>query len=88
MTKKQKAQLLEDLDRVLTDKGWTLDRYNNYILESNGKKYRMKMQATSVRYEVQIVYEDGSKSWAKLRGAYLKDLSITEDGKINGLKKG
>ena len=88
MTKKQKTLLLEKLDKVLTNNGWTVDRYNNYILESNGKKYRMKMQATSVRYELQIVYEDGSKSWAKLRGAYLKDLSITEDGKIKGLKIG
>ena len=88
MTKKQKAQLLEDLDKILTKSGWKLDRYGNYILESKGEKYRMKMQKTSVRYEVQCVHSDNSKSWVRLRGAYIKDLSITEEGKIKGLKRG
>lgn len=88
MTTKQKTKLLEDLDRVLTKDGWNLDKYGNYILESNGKKYRMKIQSTSVRYEVQCVHSDNSKSWVRLRGAYIKDLSITEEGKIKGLKRG
>lgn len=71
--------------------GYTKDRHGHFQkLAENGKKYRYKIQAHSVRFEVQVLHEAGpyspaSKSWVRMRSAYFKDLSLTEDGKLKGL---
>ena len=63
--------------------GWTIDRFGHYKKEINGNKYRMKVQATSLRYEV-----NSGTGWVRLRSGYFKDLSISPDGKLCGLKRG
>lgn len=65
-------------------RGYTQDRYGNLKKEENGRHYRFKIQATSIRYEVRT--ESGD--WVRIRGAYLKDITITPEGKIAGMRRG
>lgn len=86
MTPRQKQTKLVALVEALKKDGFTEDRYGNFIKTNERGKYRFKIQATSVRFESQCNHGDGSKSWVKIRGAYLKDVMISADGKISGLK--
>ena len=64
--------------------GYTQDRYGNLKKEHGGKQYRLKIQAVSVRYEVRT--ESGD--WVRIRGGYFKDITITPEGKIAGMRRG
>jgi hypothetical protein len=61
--------------------GWTKDRYGNWKKEEDGRQYRLKIQAVSVRYELKTTFGE----WMLLSNAYLKDITITPDGKLMGL---
>ena len=63
--------------------GWTEDRFGNFKKVRNGNKYRMKVQANSLRYEVW-----SGTGWVRLRSGYFKDLSVAPDGKLSGLRRG
>ena len=65
-------------------RGYTRDRYGNLKKEVEGKQYRLKIQAMSIRYEVRT--ESGD--WVRIRGGYLKDITITPEGKIAGMRRG
>jgi len=52
----------------------------------NGKIYAFKVSKIAARYEVQVIHET-SKSWVRLRSGYFKDLSLTEDDKLLGMKR-
>lgn len=66
---------------TLTQNGWELNNRGNLVKESGGKKYRIKFQANSVRYEIQVTHEATAysaqeKAWVRLAGAYYKDVKI------------
>lgn len=73
--KKPKATTIKE---ALTLLGWKEDAYGHMqCTTKTGKKYRVKMQATSVRLEVKNV-ELGE--WVRVKSAYMKDVVLTEDG--------
>lgn len=53
-----------------------------FYKDVHGGPFRLTISNLSVRYEVRI-----SGRWIRLRSGYLKNLSITEDGKLSGLKR-
>ena len=69
-------------------KGWHIDRYGHLQKILDGKHYRIKIGKTSVRYESMITFSDGKNEWARLRSGYYKNLSLTSDDKLAGLKLG
>lgn len=63
MTKKQIAQKRADLIAHLISLGYVEDRYGNYKrVHATGTMYRVKLQATSVRFERQLTIF-GKKEW-------------------------
>ena len=61
-------------------KGWKQDTWGHLKIKNN-PNLRLKIQKTSVRYE-RIV----GGMWIKKGSNYYKNLSITEEGKLKGLK--
>jgi len=92
MTKKQKEKKLEALHEWMIRHGYKEDAWGNYKkVRNDGTEIRYKIQKTSIRLESKVIYEateysPKSYDWVKVRGAYLKDVSFTEDDKIAGLK--
>ena len=86
----------EEFIKWAQKRGWTLDRFGHLqktTADSKGNyhKARFKLQPTSVRYEIQVVhpateYSPKSTEWFRLRSGYYKDLSISPEGKLRGLK--
>ena len=57
---------------VMTSSDWTRDAYGHFKIRANGKQYRLKVQATSVRYEVKR--QDGS--WFNKVSDYYKNVEF------------
>lgn len=88
MTKKLTKQ---DIINWATQRGWELDKYGHLQKKINDKEYRFKLSSTALRYEVKVYfagiqYSRPGSEWMRLRSAYYKDLHITEEGKLSGLK--
>lgn len=54
-------------------------------VNDQGKKYRYKFQATSIRYEVQVEhaasqYSPASKSWVLVKTVYYSQLKVKSNG--------
>lgn len=73
MTKKQRKDLLERIDKCLTFSGWVLDSYGHYKQDD----YRIKMQKTSMRYE----FKNGGR-WIKIVSDYYKNIKISDKNNI------
>ena len=72
-------------------KCWSKNKFGHLQKSANGKDYRFKISNTSVRYEIKVhheatEYSKADNEWARLRSGYFKNLSITSDGKLAGLK--
>ncbi len=74
------------LGNWLFDKGYTRDRFGHYQRTDGETTYRFKMLANSVRYEKQIYVVDKNE-WMRIMSGYYKNLSITSEGKIAGMKR-
>lgn len=61
--------------KMLEAKGFTRDPYKNLIKEVNGKKYRLKFQDNSIRFEL-----SGTTSWIRLATCFYRQLTIEDDG--------
>lgn len=68
-------------------RGWVEDRFGHLQKQINGKEYRFKVSKIAVRYELGIQYENGGRDWIRLQGGYFKDLDISPEGKLTGLKR-
>lgn len=64
-----------------TSKDWKLDKWGHLQKEVNGAMYRLKLSDIAVRNEVKT-----PSGWQRLWSGYLKDLSISTEGKLVGLK--
>jgi len=60
------------------------DSYGHLQKTKGDDKYRLKLQATSVRLEKRLDLKPAE--WLRIRSGYYKNLSITEEDKIRGLK--
>lgn len=75
------------LGNWLSDKGYSRDKFGHYQKTSDkGTVTRFKMQANSVRYEKQVKIVDHNE-WMKLASGYYKNLSITPEGKLSGMRR-
>ncbi len=73
-------------------KGWVQDKYGNLRKAWNGRSYRIAFRKKKVRYEVlqdtpDDVNANFTPGWITLSKAFYKDLSISDDGKLNGMKR-
>lgn len=62
--------------------GWREDRWGHLQKSSNGKTYRLKVSRVAVRYELKTDF-----GWVRLASAYLRDIHISPEGKLSGLKQ-
>jgi hypothetical protein len=86
----------EQFIRWAKDHGWEQDVFGHFhksvVAKEGGlRAYRFKVSNVSVRYEVQVLlpggdYSGPKREWMRLRSGYFKDLSIGEDGRLQGLK--
>lgn len=72
----------EQIEALLQSAGFKKDSWGHYKWSEGGNQYRIKLSRVGMRYEVKA----GDAGWVRLRGAYYKDLSITPEGRIRGLK--
>jgi len=83
----------ELLGNWLFDKGYKRDKFGHYTrtavdphLEGGSVTTRFKMRANSVRYEKQCKIVDHNE-WIRLASGYYKNISITSEGKLAGMKR-
>lgn len=69
----------EELEKHLTSIGWTKDAYGHF--KSPDGQYRMKFQATSVRFERKVQLSAGPE-WRRVKSNYYSKMSVV-NGKIN-----
>lgn len=67
----------ENLLNKLAGKGWTIDRFGHAKKTVDGKVYRYKFQAHTIRFEVQVnhpasQYSPASKSWVRIKSLKYK----------------
>ena len=73
----------EQLIEWATANGWELDRFGHLEkVEHEGlRHYRLKLSRIAARFETKTAH-----GWVRVRSGYYKDLSITADGKLAGMK--
>ena len=75
----------EEIQAWAEANGWKPDGYGHLqLVLDNGKKYRLKLQASSLRYEVRVAMSDGN-TWVRVASAYYSKLKIDAEGKLRGL---
>ena len=70
-------------------RGWKLDRYGHLKKSTGGKTYRFKLSRIAVRYEYQLKIDGSYRStmWIRIKSGYFSKLSITDEGKLTGMKR-
>ena len=77
----------QELENWLISKGYSKDKFGHYqITDNGGTTYRFKMQTNSTRYEKQAYIVDNNE-WLRIMSGYYKNLSITPEGKLAGMKR-
>ena len=61
--------------------GWKLDRWGHLQKEFANGTHRLKLSRIAARHEIKTPF-----GWARIHSGYYKDLSITADGKLAGMK--
>lgn len=56
---------------------WKEDRYGHFVVTHNDKKYRLKIQAMSVRFEKQALIA-GKNEWLRVISDYYKNITVGE----------
>lgn len=91
MKASKRAITNSDIRAFLKECGWEQDRYDNMKKTITSQKdpsvsrtYRVKFNAISVRIEVEVIhaatkYSPKSKSWVKIGGDYVKNITIDGD---------
>ncbi len=74
---------VDDIKNFVKTMGYVEDRWGNLKKEANGKIFRFKFQATSVRFESGHRSEyDGKLVWVKIGGDYYKNIRWHFDGRL------
>jgi hypothetical protein len=72
----------EELIKWAESKGWELDKWG-HLKKKDNPNIRIKLGTNSVRFE----FKNGNR-WFRRSSNYYKHLSISEKGKLQGLKRG
>jgi hypothetical protein len=75
------AMTREELVVWATRQGWKLDRWGHLKKEFDNGTHRLKLSRIAARHEITTPW-----GWARIASAYYKDLTITADGKLAGMK--
>ena len=76
----------QDFINWVISKGYKKDTYGHYQNTSvKGTVTRFKIQANSARYERKAQIVDHNE-WLRIASGYYKNLSITPEGKLSGMK--
>ena len=62
--------------------GWELDRFGHLKKNLNGKVYRFKLSRIAARYELKT-----SNGWVRIKSGYFSKLSLTDEGKLVGMRR-
>jgi hypothetical protein len=73
----------QELEDWLISKGFIKNRFDHFT-KPTVPNFRFKLQSHSVRYEQKV----GSGDWVRLKSGYYGQLSISDEGKLSGLKRG
>jgi len=71
----------DELVAWATRSGWKLDRWGHLQKEFDNGPHRLKLSRIAARHEIKTPF-----GWARIHSGYYKDLSITADGKLGGMK--
>ncbi len=71
----------DELIAWATRNGWKLDRWGHLKKEFDNGTHRLKLSRIAARHEISTPF-----GYARLASGYYKDLQLTADGKIAGLK--
>jgi hypothetical protein len=63
-------------------RGYTQDKFGHYQKAMDGKQYRYKIQAQSIRREVQVTHEDGKHDWVRITSGYLSKLTVNDKNQL------
>jgi len=61
--------------------GWTPNRWGHLKKEFDNGTHRLKLSRIAARHEIHTPF-----GWARLASGYYKDLQLTADGKLAGMK--
>lgn len=73
------AMTKEKVAKILEDSGYTADRWGNYVFERGVTKYRIKLQARTVRIEKRV-HMSTHNEWFRIGGGFYKDVHVINDG--------
>lgn len=71
----------DELIAWATRNGWKLDRWGHLKKEFDNGTHRLKLSRIAARHEISTPF-----GYARLASGYYKDLQLTADGKLAGLK--
>ena len=71
----------DELIKWATSQGWKLDRFGHLKKEFDNGTHRLTLSRIAARHEIHTPF-----GWARLASGYYKDLQLTADGKLAGLK--
>lgn len=75
----------DDLEVWLKKRGYEKDRWGHYQkTRADGTKIRMRLSKIAVRHEVK---SPGFGQWVRTRSGYFKNLSLSDEGKLQGMKR-
>ena len=74
-----------ELGTFLKSHGYHQDKYGHWQKESGGKVYRYKISGISARKEFKADI-CGKNEWLRIASGYLKNMSVSSDGKLKGLR--
>ena len=72
----------QELINWAQSRGWKLDRFGHLKKTLNGKVYRFKLSRIAARYELKT-----SAGWARIKSGYFSKLSVTDEGKLAGMRR-
>ena len=69
-------------------RGWEEDKFGHFrkVTPATAEHLRFKLSNVAVRCESQITHSGGSHEWVRIQSGYLKDLHVTPDNRLAGLK--
>ena len=71
----------DELIAWATRNGWKLDRWGHLKKEFDNGTHRLRLSRIAARHELSTPF-----GWCRVASGYYKDLSITADGKLAGMK--
>jgi len=71
----------DELIKWASSQGWKLDRWGHLQKEFDNGTHRLKLSRIAARHEVKTPF-----GWARLNSGYYKDLHLTADEKLVGMK--